>query len=72
MPMRFAGWLLHPEDRDRPLALFPPAYPRMVAHHVTLRAGVRPDHPLPGETQCERGRTRCRPGMVRESTLAAC
>ena len=45
MAMRVAGWLLHLEDRDRLLALFPPAYPRVVAHHVTLKAGVRPDFP---------------------------
>jgi hypothetical protein len=49
--MRVAGWLLHPEDRDRLLAAFPPAYPRVVAHHVTLKAGVRPDFPLPGDTE---------------------
>ncbi len=34
------------------MAVFPPAYPRVVAHHVTLKAGVRPDHPLPGDTEC--------------------
>ncbi len=49
--MRVAGWLLLPEHRDRLLAVFPPAYPRVVAHHVTLKAGVRPGFPLPRETE---------------------
>ena len=51
MPMRVAGWLLRPEDRDRLMAVFPPADPRVVAHHVTLKAGVRPDYPLPSDTE---------------------
>jgi hypothetical protein len=51
MATRVAGWLLHPQDRDRLRALFPPAYPRVVAHHVTPKAGVWPDHPLPGDTE---------------------
>ena len=51
MATRVAGWLLHPEDRDRLMAVFPPAYPRVVAHHVTLRAGVRPGFPPPRETE---------------------
>ncbi len=49
MATRVAGWLLRPEDRDRLMAVFPPAYPRSVAHHVTLKAGVRPGFP-PRET----------------------
>ena len=49
MPKRVAGWLLHPQDRDRLLAAFPPAYRRVVAHHVTLRASVPRDFPLPSE-----------------------
>ena len=46
-----AGWLLHPEDRNGLLAVFPPAYPEVVAHHVTLRSGVPQDFPLPTETE---------------------
>lgn len=42
-----AGWLLDEEDRARLLALLPPAYPRAVAHHVTLRADVPPGFPPP-------------------------
>ena len=49
--MADVGRLLHPEDRDRLLAAIPPAYPRVVAHHVTLKAGVRPDFPLPVGTK---------------------
>ncbi|MDO9708490.1 hypothetical protein [Paracraurococcus lichenis] len=45
--MHVAGWLLEAEDRERLLALVPPAYPRVIAHHVTLRAGVQPDFPRP-------------------------
>jgi hypothetical protein len=47
MVKHVAGWLLEAEDRTRLLALFPPAYERVIAHHVTLRAGVRPDFPPP-------------------------
>jgi hypothetical protein len=51
MAQQVAGWLLHPEDRDRLLAVFPPAYPEAVAHHVTLKSGVAQDFPLPMETE---------------------
>ncbi|GGC73301.1 hypothetical protein GCM10011504_58370 [Siccirubricoccus deserti] len=46
-----AGWLLHPEDRNGLMAVFPPAYPEVVAHHVTLKSGVPQDFPLPTETE---------------------
>lgn len=51
MPERVVGWLLGPEDRERLLALFPPAYPTVVAHHVTLGLGSEADLPLPRETE---------------------
>jgi hypothetical protein len=51
MSEHFVGWLLHPEDRETLLAAFPPVYPRVIAHHVTLKAGVRPSFPLPTETE---------------------
>jgi hypothetical protein len=51
MAERVAGWLLHPEDRDCLLAVFPPAYREVVAHHVTLESRVPPDFPLPSETE---------------------
>ena len=45
------GRLLHPDDRDRLLAAFPPAYPRVVARLVALEGGEPPDFPLPGEAE---------------------
>lgn len=50
MPKRMVGWLLDLVDRTRLLALFPPAYARVVAHHVTLELGSKASLPLP----CER------------------
>jgi hypothetical protein len=39
-PRRFStGWLVRPEDREALLARFPPRYPEVVAHHVTLKFG---------------------------------
>ena len=49
--MLVLGWLLPAEERETLLGLIPPRYPRVVAHHVTLRPGVRKDHPLPAETE---------------------
>jgi hypothetical protein len=51
MTKRVVGWLLHPEDRDGLMAVLPPVYPEVMAHHVTLRSGVRQDFPLPVETE---------------------
>ena len=45
------GRLLHPEDREKLLTEFPPAYPRVVARHVALEGGEPPDFPLPGEAE---------------------
>jgi hypothetical protein len=45
------GRLLHPDDRESLLAVFPPAYPRVVARHVALEGGAPPDFPLPPETE---------------------
>lgn len=41
------GWLLPEAERARLLERFPPAYPDVIAHHVTLEAGVDEDRPLP-------------------------
>ncbi len=51
MSERIVGWLLDPQDREQLLALFPPAYPKVVAHHVTLGLGSEADLPLPHETE---------------------
>lgn len=32
----YVGWALHPGDREALLKAFPPAYPKVVADHVTL------------------------------------
>ena len=47
------GWLLDPEEVEELLRRFPPAYPDVVAHHVTLRPGASPSTPLPAETAGE-------------------
>ncbi|MBP0493198.1 hypothetical protein [Roseomonas indoligenes] len=44
------GWLLPEEERQPLLALVPPRYARVFAHHVTLKAGVRRGAELPRET----------------------
>ena len=49
--MADVGRLLHPEDREKLLAAFPPAYPRVVARHVALEGGGPPDFPLPVEAE---------------------
>lgn len=35
----YTGWLVDPVDREALLARFPPRYPIVVAHHVTLKFG---------------------------------
>lgn len=43
------GWKLELEDRDRLLARFPPAFPDVIADHVTL--GRKPN--VPGDVNSE-------------------
>jgi hypothetical protein len=50
MAKHVVGWLLHPDDRDNLMAAFPPAYAEFIGHHVTLKAGVAADVPVPLET----------------------
>jgi hypothetical protein len=50
MALLVLGWLLPAEERESLLALVPPRYERVVAHHVTLKAGAKRNHPLPRET----------------------
>lgn len=40
--MAFTGWLLNEDDRVMLLEKFPPAYPDVLADHVTLSVGVKP------------------------------
>jgi hypothetical protein len=44
----YTGWLLDPAEREALLARFPPRYPRVIAHHVTLKFGDGEAQP-PGE-----------------------
>lgn len=43
----YTGWELTEQDRTRLLAVFPPRYPDLIAHHITAEFGVKDDHPLP-------------------------
>jgi hypothetical protein len=51
MTSRTIGWLLDDADRHSLLTHFPPAWPDVVAHHVTLASGTTA--PLPIETSGE-------------------
>ena len=46
--MTYTGWELDETDRAHLLGVFEPAYPDVLAHHVTLRMGK---HALPTETE---------------------
>jgi hypothetical protein len=46
------GWKLDPDQRNELLQQFPPAYPEVVADHVTLRR-AGDDEPLPEEAEAE-------------------
>jgi hypothetical protein len=48
----YTGWLVDPAQREALLARFPPRYPRVVAHHVTLKFGDRHAAP-PGRVSAE-------------------
>lgn len=47
------GWRLPREERERLLERFPPRYERVIADHVTLKAGASPDAPLPPEVEAQ-------------------
>lgn len=51
MEERTIGWLLDEADRAALLARFPPAWPDVIAHHVTLQSAT--EQPLPTETSGE-------------------
>ena len=50
-PGTVTGWKLPPDERERLLDLFPPAYDNVIADHVTLQSGAGPDTPLPREVE---------------------
>jgi hypothetical protein len=47
------GWALDRVERDALLDRIAPAYPDVIANHVTLRAKVAEDVPLPPPARCE-------------------
>ncbi|WP_423603876.1 hypothetical protein [Sphingomonas sp. MS122] len=51
--MAVTGWLLDPDERETLLERFPPEWPDVIAHHVTLDAHARDATPLPTATQGE-------------------
>lgn len=49
--MSVIGWKLHPTERERLLARFPPIWPDIVAHHVTLHTSARSGRALPTQRE---------------------
>jgi hypothetical protein len=49
----FTGWTLDPQQREKLLREIPPAYPDVVAHHVTLSARAAPTTAPPRPVQAE-------------------
>jgi hypothetical protein len=49
--MADVGRLLHPDDRDRLAAAFPPRYRRVVVPQVALEGAEPPNLPLPAEVE---------------------
>lgn len=49
--MPVTGWKLDPADREQLLDRFPPLWPDVVAHHVTLDANAADGDPLPVEQE---------------------
>jgi hypothetical protein len=48
---RTVGWLLDPAERERLLDVYPPTYPNVVAHHVTLSSGSDVRAGVPDQTR---------------------
>src|SRR3546814_8753780 len=51
--MTVTGWKLDPEERGRLLERFPPAWPDVIADHITLKSGAAARERLPCETHAE-------------------
>lgn len=49
--MSYSGWLLPEKDRERLMAIFSPRFPKVIAHHVTLKYPADETDPLPVETK---------------------
>jgi hypothetical protein len=52
-PFRVVGWKIDRKARDALLRRFPPAYPEVVADHVTLRSHVEAGAKLPEPVAAE-------------------
>ena len=48
---RTSGWLVDPKTRESLLQRYPPIYPNVVAHHVTLSSGIESDAAIPLPTR---------------------
>jgi hypothetical protein len=48
---RTNGWLINPKTREALLIRYPPTYPNIVAHHVTLSSGIASDAGIPEHTR---------------------
>ena len=51
--MAYSGWEIDEDSRAALLALFKPAYPDVIAHHVTEHPGVKKDAPAPEPAEIE-------------------
>src|SRR3546814_20363668 len=51
--MTVTGWKLDTEERGRLLERFPPAWPDVIADHITLKSGAAARERLPCETHAE-------------------
>lgn len=47
--MAYVGWKLPESDRTFLLGKVEPKFEEVIAHHVTLKFGVKKDHPVPDE-----------------------
>ena len=48
---RTNGWLVDPKTRELLLERYPPTYPNVVAHHVTLSSGIESNAGIPEQTR---------------------
>lgn len=50
MAKGYVGWSLPENERSKLLAQYPPRFPDVIGHHITLAFGVDDTCPLPTET----------------------
>jgi hypothetical protein len=49
----YTGWLLPDQARHKLLAMFPPLFPEVVAHHITYEFPAKPMSILPSATEAQ-------------------